>query len=140
MPTNHPKKQSLAHEWGPLLFLLILVLLSGLAIRDWWNPFNDMEFSKAEWKNRQWEERAPMVESLIEKHLKPGMSRGAIEELLGIPDDEDFSGRFGWSRKVPVEKLIYEIGSWSLRGQDDNFLEVYLDSSGNMTRAQIGGF
>jgi len=70
--------------------------------------------------------RAQMAADLQHRHIKLGISRQRVIELLGEPD---------WEKQENVFK--YNLGMWSGYRMDYDSLDVYFDSDGLATGTRV---
>jgi hypothetical protein len=94
------------------------------------NPFNDEKFSITKWKGSSKRLRAKMAEDLIKNHLKPGLSRKQVIDLIGEDKNTDDG------------EVKYWLGSWSftLNGYDDAFIFIKFDNNNKLVSAEINGY
>lgn len=110
-----------------LLFVFLIVVLRFLLFGPM-DPFDGRRFTREEWRVADHQRRGLMCRSLITYHLKAGMGKPELLDLLGAPDGIDKKGSHTYE---------YDIGSWPMQGMDDAYLYVYLDWDDRVVRAEI---
>ena len=124
-----------------------LLVVAGMALLllllDCIDPFSDQRFEPKRWAQaKAAKDRAPMARDLIRSHLRIGLSREQVVDLLGRPQQVwQKNGRVGY-RVKGNSTYAYYIGSWSFsrRGYDDTFVYVHFDGAGKVREAEINGF
>jgi hypothetical protein len=127
------------------------IILGGLAallavwmIVDGLDPFNDAAFEPLSWE-RDFRNRLPMAADVIELATRGGMTRDAVTQLLGPPDNE-YSGQAvdnGGNELRGARSLVYYLGSddlASLYGMDDVFVYIHLNDDSSVISAEIAGY
>jgi hypothetical protein len=116
-----------------ILVVAVVVILSLIILLYpiWHNPFNDRTFEEEIWHAYHNSldsdnPRGNMADDLRKNHLRRGMTKEQVIELLGEPDFEK-------SSKV----LKYNLGMWSGIGFDYDSLDIYFDSAGSLTETRI---
>ena len=66
-----------------ILFIIVLAVLFGF-----YKYHHDRYFSTARWVNAQKNERADMMDNLLERYEFKGMTKGEIRAVLGQPEYE----------------------------------------------------
>lgn len=64
-------------------------VVSVTKLESFFRPKGKLQFDSNKWKQKQpssWGERYEMVDDLLRKQLRPGLSRQEVEDLLGKPD------------------------------------------------------
>lgn len=117
--------------------LVIAACLAGLAWFAWFHtpyPFDDEAFDKEAWGQLDSDQdRAHMLDDLIDNHLHKGMSRTSVVELLGDPDRHTPRTQ---EQDLAVA-LVYRVGFWPWHGMDDAVLAVWFGPDGLLTSAEL---
>jgi hypothetical protein len=92
------------------------------------NPFNNREFDQTVWLSMDNDmnpdnPRGEMFSSLIEEHLKEGMTISQVKVLLGEPDIKDEKAL-----------LSYNLGVWSGMRIDYDSLDLVFSESGKLIK------
>ena len=108
-----------------------IISLIILSYPIWHNPFNDRTFDEEIWHAYHnsldsGNPRGNMADDLRKNHLRRGMAKEQVIELLGEPESEKSS-----------QLLEYNLGMWSGMGFDYDTLDIYFDSSGRLTETRI---
>lgn len=115
-----------------LFFAFVAALIAAGAI--WWATQNDPEgatipvFDKAIWidENKIYDTphpRVAMVQTLIDDHLSKGMSRAAVEDIIGAPTDTPYFADHDMVYWLGNEPNAYSIDSqWLVLDLDDDGL------------------
>jgi len=135
---------ALALLGAPLLVLASLLPFWALMRTVAGSPFDDRPFDAEVWAastgNRH-SFRAPMVQDLIDKHLKRGMTREQVTGLLGEPDSRSGRDRLGaeYASRHPrlQECYVYHLGRVSSYGTGDDYLILAFESGGRLLEAVI---
>lgn len=100
-----------------------------------WGYFNDRPFNRQQWKDKTpWAQdplskefpallRGQMAADLISNHLRRGMTRAEVQDLLGSPD-ADKKGNSEWE---------YAVGNYSGFRMDGDYLTINFDPQGRVT-------
>ncbi len=109
----------------------ILVLVHGYALWEQAEPFDDRPFDAETWRMFAGSEvpdnpRGRMAEAVVSEVLEPGMTREAVVEMLGPAEFED-----------PTGPLTYNLGMWSGPRTEYDWLDIYFDTDGRFTHAEI---
>lgn len=115
----------------------VLIVVAMLALFIAWmqgfnNPFNDRPFDRQVWlAMRDSEEhdnpRGQMAQDIRKRHLKRGMTRKEVENLLGKPDLSSSSDN-PWQ---------YILGEWSGFRMDTDTLDVHFDERGRVSGTRL---
>jgi SmpA / OmlA family len=114
-----------------ILFTVVAVTFVGVrSCIDWLDPFAGRSFDRKLWHEFNKIDdpnnpRASMVASLQRRHLKLGMTRDQVVNLLGEPD----------MAKTP-EMYEYNLGMWSGFRMDYDGLQIYFDKKGRLSSVQ----
>ena len=114
-----------------VLVAVVVVAFAGIrSCNNRLDPFSGRTFDRELWHHFHENDdpdnpRASMVASLKSKHLRPGLSRQQVTNLLGEPD----------VAKTP-EMYEYNLGMWSGFRIDYDGLQIYFDAQGQLTRVQ----
>ena len=113
------------------IVICCIALLIALAKNNPFIPYDGKEFDQALWKSYTPSDgladspRLPMAADLQKNHIKPGMTREQIVELLGEPGNHS------------EDVYIYGLGKSDVLWPRLYFLDVYFDSSGKVVEARI---
>lgn len=127
------------------LALVGVLVVVGIALNRYLDPFDDRPFSSAAWKVANTQDRGPMARDAI-RHLPPGTPATRVRELLGeggpVPGiaGSPVDG-FGHRLEHPVTWSYY-LGCWSGLGPyrfDSAFLYVHFGPDGGVVAAEITG-
>jgi hypothetical protein len=106
---------------------LLLVYLGWMVFSS---PFSHADFNLRDWALAAHDgthcTRGEMVDSLLRKHVKPGMEKTELVALLGKPDKE-----FG-------DESSYDLGACQIFSDMDS-LDFYFDRQGTLIRHVIDG-
>jgi hypothetical protein len=135
---------ALALIGAPLLILASLLPFWALMRTVAGSPFDDKPFDAEVWAastgNRH-SFRAPMAQDLIDRHLKRGMTREQVVQLIGEPDSRSGKDRLGAeyaSRHPRLEECFtYHLGRVSGYGTGDDYLILAFESGGHLLEAVI---
>jgi hypothetical protein len=84
--------------WAAVIALAVLYganwmftpeVISVTKLESFFRPKGKLQFDSNKWKQKQpssWGERYEMVDDLLRKQLRPGLSRQQVDDLLGKPD------------------------------------------------------
>jgi hypothetical protein len=118
-----------------ILAALVLVAATGYAGLRWWklraNHYDDQPFERQVWLSNagssdQKNPRGLMAYDVQKRFLKRGMTREAVQKVLGKPD------------AVKSERLYsYNIGNWGGCFLCAEVLEIGFDKNGRLTKAKI---
>jgi len=136
------RKQIIARiAWS--LAAVAVVVLTGVALARYLDPFDDRSFDRREWVAASPRDRAPMARDAI-RRIGLGMPQAEVRDLLGDPQPvSSFTGNvdaYG-NRLAFPETWSYHIGNWSANpwGFDDTFLYVHFDSDAKVAAVEITG-
>lgn len=139
------------------------LVLASLGVLAWWvadrvapdisyallggDPFASRAFDRGRWLAGGSRRRAGMARDVVARHLRTGMSRAAVVDLLG-PPLASLSGTDPGGLVLPgAETLAYGLGNWSLyspagpgSAYDDAFLYIHLDTAGRVIGARVTGY
>jgi hypothetical protein len=113
-----------------LAFLALVFFYSVLYFIGGNDPFDDKAFDKQVWVSMHDQmlpdnPRGQMYQDIIENHVKLGMSKVQVLELLGTPDF-----------KNEINFVSYNLGMWSGMGMDYDSFDLYFSKSGVLTKTR----
>lgn len=95
--------------------------------------YENRQFDRMKWREKHdgsYEYRADLVDDLLENHLKKGMKRQMILELLGNPNGED-------TLKRTMNYLILEDYGWDIDPIETQYLLLYFSKSGMLNHTVL---
>ena len=115
-----------------VVLIVFQVLLFYAVVRD---PFDDKPFDRDTWLRAATatsgpNPRGPMAEDLRRRFLRAGMSRKAVNSLLGKPDG-------GWDDKQKLHEDHYNLGQWSILSIEPDYLVIHYDKDDRIDRTVI---
>jgi len=124
-------------SWKLLLVVLVIgpcfafLVFAAPDVTDRIDPFAGRQFDRDLWNELHGSEepnnpRGKMVGDLRSRHLEAGMSREAVEELLGKPD---------WATYEYVWQ--YNLGMYSGYRIDYDSLDIHFDDDGRLSHIEI---
>lgn len=130
-------------RWRPLPWVLLVltgvllfVLLVAIRTLGWMQGVVPRPFDRAEWLENglmsQWSAhsaRQEMVDDLLDKQLKVGMSMSEVHWLIGAPDADPYFEPGDWTYFLGSER--------SILGADNEWLAIDFDELGRVTRASL---
>ncbi len=119
-----------------LIGLLLLVLAVVVHMCSWMRGVVPRPFDRAEWLNRGLAShlaahpaRQEMVDDLLEKRLKVGMSMSEVHWLIGAPDKDPYYHPGDWTYLLGTERSIF--------GADNEWLAIDFDELGCVERVEL---
>lgn len=122
---------------------LAVVILTGIALARYLDPFDDRPFDRREWAVASARDRAPMARDAL-RQIGMEMPQAEVRDLLGDPQPVlSFPGNvdaYGNRLNYP-QTWSYHIGSWSANpwGFDSTYLYVHFDSDAKVAAIEITG-
>lgn len=115
------------HKWFYAGMALVLLWLMYVGF------YENHQFDRMKWREKhdgRYEHRVDLVDDLLEHHLKNGMNRRTILELVGDPDSED-------TIKRVMDYLILEDYGWDIDPVETQYLQLHFTKSGMLSRAVL---